>query len=171
MKKITCNTSSAYRVQHVVCHVVRRDSSALKFDRVEITIISTAFYWPKPISDEGGEETGASGENPRRRASENTTYQNSTIQAPTETRTGTLALWQARESDMPHTKADNNSDNIDDSAKRRNSQFVTLSSLRRELSQTRTLMWTGRNREQITCNTSDVYHVQHVVCHAVRRDN
>ena len=28
----TCNTSSAYRVQHVMCHVVGRDSSDIKFD-------------------------------------------------------------------------------------------------------------------------------------------
>ena len=37
--QITCYISSAYRVQHVVCHVVRRDSSAVKFDRVEIAFI------------------------------------------------------------------------------------------------------------------------------------
>ena len=32
--QITCNTSSTYHVQHVTCHVVRRDSAAIKFDRV-----------------------------------------------------------------------------------------------------------------------------------------
>ena len=31
------------------------------------------------------------------------------------------------------------------------------------LSPTRTLYWPGRNRVQITCNTSSAYHVQHVV--------
>ena len=31
-----CNTSSTYQVQHVMCHLVRRDSSGIKFDRVEI---------------------------------------------------------------------------------------------------------------------------------------
>ena len=36
---ITCSTQSAYHVQHVVCHVVRRDSSAITFDRVEIAFI------------------------------------------------------------------------------------------------------------------------------------
>ena len=46
-----------------------------------------------------------------------------------------------------------------------------LTSLRRELSPTRTLKWSGRNRVQITCNTSGAYHVQHVVCHVVRRDS
>ena len=35
--EIMCNTSSTYHVQHAVCHLVRRDSSAIKFDRVEIT--------------------------------------------------------------------------------------------------------------------------------------
>ena len=33
---ITCNTSGAYQVQLAVCHVIRRDSSAIKFGRVEI---------------------------------------------------------------------------------------------------------------------------------------
>ena len=32
--QITCNTTNAYHVQRVTCHVVRRDSSAIKFDRV-----------------------------------------------------------------------------------------------------------------------------------------
>ena len=34
--QITCNTSGAHHVQHVVCHTVRRDSSAIKSDRAEI---------------------------------------------------------------------------------------------------------------------------------------
>ena len=33
---IACNVSSAYPVQHAGCHMVRRDSSVVKFDRVEI---------------------------------------------------------------------------------------------------------------------------------------
>ena len=49
--------------------------------------------------------------------------------------------------------------------------FKTISSLRRELFPTRTLKWPGRNRVQITCNTSGVHHLQHVVRHVVRRDN
>ena len=32
--EITCNTSSAYHVQHVVCHLVGMDSSAIGIDRV-----------------------------------------------------------------------------------------------------------------------------------------
>ena len=43
---------------------------------------------------------------------------------------------------------------------RRYSRFFTISSRRRELSPTRTLKWPGRNRVQITCNTSSVYHVR-----------
>ena len=34
--QITCNTSGADHVQHVVCHVVRRDSSANNFDIIKI---------------------------------------------------------------------------------------------------------------------------------------
>ena len=30
---------------HVTCHLVRRDSSAIKFDRVEIAFIWALFYW------------------------------------------------------------------------------------------------------------------------------
>ena len=62
--QITCKTSSARYVQHVVCHVVRRDSSAIKFDRVEIAFILALFYWLKPLTDEGGEESGMPRENP-----------------------------------------------------------------------------------------------------------
>ena len=62
--KITCNTSSAYHVQRVVCHLVRRDSSAIKFDRVEIACILALLNGLKPLTDEGGEETGVPGENP-----------------------------------------------------------------------------------------------------------
>ena len=35
---------------HVTFHVVRRDSSAIKFDRVEIAFILALFYWLKPIN-------------------------------------------------------------------------------------------------------------------------
>ena len=52
----------------------------------------------------------------------------------------------------------------------RNSIFFTISSQRRKPSLTRTLMWPGRNRVQITCNTSNAYHVQHVVLRATRYD-
>ena len=41
--------------------------------------------------------------------------------------------------------------------------FFTISSLRRELSPTRTLQWPERNRVQITCNASSAYHAQHVL--------
>ena len=52
---------------------------------------------------------------------------------------------------------------------RRYSRFFTISSQRREPSSTRTLKWPGRNRVQITCNTSSAYHVQ-VSCQAIRFD-
>ena len=31
--------------RHVTCHLIRRDSSAIKFDRVEIAFIWASFYW------------------------------------------------------------------------------------------------------------------------------
>ena len=51
--KITCNTLSAYHVQRVVCHLVRRDSSAIKFDTAEIAFILVLLYWLKPFTEEG----------------------------------------------------------------------------------------------------------------------
>ena len=63
-KSRATNTSSVYHVQHIVCHVARRDSSAIKFGRVEIAFILALFSWMKPLTDEEGEETGVSGENP-----------------------------------------------------------------------------------------------------------
>ena len=64
-------------------------------------------------------------------------------------------------------------DDDDNRTERRDSIFfsLTISSLRRELSPTRTLKWPGRNRVQITCNTSGAHHVQRVVCHWVRKDS
>ena len=64
---------------------------------------------------------------------------------------------------------DNNNNN--NRTERGNSRFSTISSLRRELTPTRTLKWPGRDRVQITCNTSSAYHVQPAVCHLVRRDS
>ena len=43
--QITCNTSGSHHMQHVVCHMVRRDSPAIKFEIVEITFILALFYW------------------------------------------------------------------------------------------------------------------------------
>ena len=49
---------------------------------------------------------------------------------------------------------------------RHNLRFLTIFSLHREPSLTRTLKWPGRNCVQITCNTRSAYHVQHVMLHA-----
>ena len=49
---------------------------------------------------------------------------------------------------------------------RRNWRFFTVSSLCREPYQTRTLKWPGCYRVQITCNTSSICHMQHVVLRA-----
>ena len=43
--QITCNTSGAYHVQHVVCHVVQRDSSGIQFDRAETAFTLALLYW------------------------------------------------------------------------------------------------------------------------------
>ena len=53
-----------------------------------------------------------------------------------------------------------NDNNNNNRIQRRYSRFFTISSQLRELSPTRTLKWHGRNRVQITCNTSSAYHVQ-----------
>ena len=50
------------------------------------------------LTDEGGEETGVPGENPWRQASKNATYYSPKIQAPSETRTRTIALVAGEES-------------------------------------------------------------------------
>ena len=34
-----------------VCHLVQRDNSAIKFDRVEIALILALFYWLKPMKE------------------------------------------------------------------------------------------------------------------------
>ena len=47
-----------------------------------------------------------------------------------------------------------------------NSMFFTISSLRCQPSPTHKFKWPGRSRVQITCNTSNAYHVQHVVFRA-----
>ena len=41
--QVQCNTSSAYHMQPAVCHLVCRDSSAIRFDRVEIALILPLF--------------------------------------------------------------------------------------------------------------------------------
>ena len=66
--QITCNASNASHVRHVVCHLVQRDNSAVKFNRVSVAFILALVYWLKPLTD--GVETGIPGENPGRWASE-----------------------------------------------------------------------------------------------------
>ena len=41
-------------MQHVVSHVIGRDSSAIKFDRVEIEFMLALLYWLKPLPAEEG---------------------------------------------------------------------------------------------------------------------
>ena len=61
----------------------------------------------EPLTSEGGEETGVPGENPWRWASENATYSNQKIQAPSETQTCTPALvagWESRHANRYTTR-------------------------------------------------------------------
>ena len=53
--------------------------------------------------------------------------------------------------------------------RRKSRYFTIISSQRREVLPTHTLTWPVRNRVQISCNTSGVYHVQLAVCRVVRR--
>ena len=50
--QIMCNTSSGYHLQHAVCHLVQRDSSAIMSDRVEIAFILALSYRLKPLTDQ-----------------------------------------------------------------------------------------------------------------------
>ena len=61
---------------------------------------------------------------------------------------------------MSSCNNNNNNNNNNNRIRKRYSRFFTISSERRELSPTRTLKWPGRNRVQITSNTSRAYHVQ-----------
>ena len=80
----TCNVSCATWYEGT--------AHLLSLDRVEIAFTLALLDWLKPLTDEGGEETGAPGKKPRRRASENAPYKSPKIQAPSETRTRTTAL-------------------------------------------------------------------------------
>ena len=62
--QIMCNTLSTYHVQHVVCHVVRRDSSVIKSDKVLSCIYYSFVLLAEPFGNEGGEETRVWGQNP-----------------------------------------------------------------------------------------------------------
>ena len=83
--------------------------------------------------------------------------------------TKVLGAWKASQLNLLNLKSvkddrvnnnNNNSNNNNNRIQRRYSRFFTISSQRRELSPTRTLQWPGRSRVQITCNTSNAYHVQ-----------
>ena len=50
-------------MQHVVCHMVQRDNSAIKFDSLN-QIYFRFIYLAEPLTSDGGEETGVPRENP-----------------------------------------------------------------------------------------------------------
>ena len=59
----------------------------------------------------------------------------------------------------PDNNKSNNENKDSDRIERRNSRFLHSSSLHRELSPTRMLMWPGRNRVQIACNALSAFQV------------
>ena len=65
--------SCANHVQHIeplsratciTCHMVRRDCSAVKFDRVEVAFMLAFILLAEQLTGEGGEETGVPGKKP-----------------------------------------------------------------------------------------------------------
>ena len=71
-----------------------------------------------------------------------------------------LGLLSNQQANNNPQNINNNNNNNNNRIQRSYSRFFTISSQSRELSPTRTLKWPGRNRVQITCNTSSAYHVQ-----------
>ena len=63
---IVCKSRATHRAL-ITCNL-QCTTLAIKYDRVEIAFIWALFYWLKPLTDEGGEETGVPGENLWRRA-------------------------------------------------------------------------------------------------------
>ena len=55
-----CHTSRAYHGQHAVCELKAQLLNLTEF----VTLILVLLFQMKPITDEGGEETGVPGENP-----------------------------------------------------------------------------------------------------------
>ena len=50
--QITCNVSSAYQVQHAVCHLVRRENSSIKFDGLKF-VFAYFIGWNHLLTKEG----------------------------------------------------------------------------------------------------------------------
>ena len=48
--QIICNTSGTCHLQHVMCHVMPRNSSAINFDRAEITFSFSCTSFPETIN-------------------------------------------------------------------------------------------------------------------------
>ena len=72
--QITCNTSCAYHAQMQCATWYEGTAQLLCRTELKSHLLELYLYWPKPLTDEGGEETGVPRENSRRRASENDTY-------------------------------------------------------------------------------------------------
>ena len=96
--QIMCSTSSAYRVQHVLCATwYEGTAQLLNLTELKLNLFEIYFIdWT--INDDGGEETGVPRENPWRWASENVTSYSLKIQAPSKTRIRTITLVAGSES-------------------------------------------------------------------------
>ena len=106
--RITYSRSSAYHVQYVMCHLMRRDSSAIKFDRVEIAFILALFYWLKPLPDKEGMKPEYSEKTPYEKPLQKMPQTNDWNFKPQPRLEPTLwHWWQVRKADVlattPHT--------------------------------------------------------------------
>ena len=79
-------------MEHAVCHVVRRDSSAVKFDSVEIAFLKLYLYGLKLLSDERGGGPEYPEKTPDDELQKMPHTKASKIEAPSETRTLKIAL-------------------------------------------------------------------------------
>ena len=72
--QITCNTSGAYHVQHVMLCAMWYEGTAQPLSLTEFNshLFELFILLAEPLTDEGGEETEVPGE--KRQASENDTY-------------------------------------------------------------------------------------------------
>ena len=87
--QITCNTSSAYHVQHVVFRATWLEGTAPLLSLTELNLHLFELLLSEPLTDEGGEETGVPGENLWRLASQRQKFQSklTTQTRCTDTRT------------------------------------------------------------------------------------
>ena len=82
--QITCNTTSMC-LSRATCGVPRGTKGQLSYyagQSLNRIYFSFLFYWLKPLTDEGGEETGVPKENPWWQSSSDSTYKSPESQSP-----------------------------------------------------------------------------------------